>query len=143
MKTLCFLARRFAWRAHEPNLEGVTPSDDVGEIRDVVVCFMQLESCDEGEARASVLFKAFKHIKWLAKKRAFTNCVLHSFAHLGGINANADFARAFFDELDEKLTRGGYPVRQTPFGHFCEWELDVHGESLAKVWKEIRWSGAD
>ncbi|MGK0301870.1 MAG: hypothetical protein ACI89X_002750, partial [Planctomycetota bacterium] len=24
-----------------------------------------------------------------------------------------------------------------PFGYFCEWQIDVHGESLAKVYKQI------
>lgn len=143
MKTLSFLARRFAWRAHERNLEDVEESSERGELSDALVLFVQLESCDEGEARASVLFKVFKHVKWLAKKRGFKTVLLHSFCHLGGVNADADFARCFLEELAARLTRGGYEVAQTPFGHFCEWEIDVHGESLAKVWKEFRWSGLD
>ena len=48
-----------------------------------------------------------------------------------------DFARDFLDELDERLTSTGYEVKQTPYGYFCEWDLSVYGESLAKVWKEI------
>ena len=28
-------------------------------------------------------------------------------------------------------------VATTPFGWFCEWDLAVYGESLAKVWKEV------
>lgn len=108
---------------------------------DVLVLFVQLEDCDEGPARDSVFSKVFKHAKWLAKKRAFCRVLLHSFAHLGGRNASADFAFEFLDDLANRLRAGGFEVAQTPFGYFCEWELDVHGESLAKVWKEFRWSG--
>lgn len=141
MKTPSFLARRFAWRAHERNLETVAESSEGGSLEDVVVLFVQLEACDEGDARASVFTKFFKHVKWLARKRDFKRVLLHSFCHLGGRNADADFARAFLDEVDARLVSGGYEVAQTPFGHFCEWEIDVYGESVAKVWKEFRWSG--
>ena len=37
----------------------------------------------------------------------------------------------------DRLRETGYQVWTTPFGYFCEWDLSVHGESLAKVWKEI------
>ena len=36
-----------------------------------------------------------------------------------------------------RLREAGYDVWTTPFGYFCEWDLSVYGESLAKVWKEI------
>ena len=78
-----------------------------------------------------------KHIKWLANKRDYRNIVLHSFAHLGGQNASAEFAHALLSELSERLTATGYTVKCTPFGYFCEWQIDVHGESLAKVFKQI------
>jgi hypothetical protein len=40
-------------------------------------------------------------------------------------------------ELADRLRKTGYTVKSTPFGYFCEWQLDVHGESLAKVYKQI------
>jgi hypothetical protein len=39
--------------------------------------------------------------------------------------------------LQQRLGETGYQVWTTPFGYFCEWDLSVYGESLAKVWKEI------
>ena len=39
--------------------------------------------------------------------------------------------------LAERLRGTGYEVKITPFGYFCEWDLSVYGESLAKVWKEV------
>ena len=44
---------------------------------------------------------------------------------------------AFLVELSERLTNTSYTVKNTPFGYFCEWQLDVHGESLAKVYKQV------
>ena len=66
-----------------------------------------------------------------------TRVVLHSFTHLGAVSADPAFARAFLDELAERLRGSGYEVRCTPFGHMCSWNLYVHGESLAKVYKQI------
>ena len=63
--------------------------------------------------------------------------VLHSFAHLGGDNAEPDFARALIEELAARLHETGYDVWITPFGYFNEWDLSVYGESMAKVWKQI------
>jgi hypothetical protein len=63
--------------------------------------------------------------------------VLHAFAHLGGQAASASFTEAFMREIAQRLGETGYSVRQTPFGYFCEWDLSVYGDSLAKVWKEI------
>ena len=48
-----------------------------------------------------------------------------------------DLRGQILGQLSERLTDTGYAVKCTPFGYFCEWNLDVHGESLAKVWKEI------
>jgi hypothetical protein len=73
----------------------------------------------------------------LANKRSFKNIVLHSFTHLGGNTAEPAFAEAFIGSVAERLSESGYQVWTTPFGYFCEWDLSVYGESLAKVWKEI------
>ena len=78
-----------------------------------------------------------KHIKWLANKRELNNIVLHSFTHLGGITAPPELAESFITTLQQRLSETGYQVWTTPFGYFCEWDLSVYGESLAKVWKEI------
>lgn len=142
MKLLTFQARRFAWKAFSQTLAEATP-DTVqdcieGEFAETVVVFVHAQSADEDpERRAKVFKQSLKHIKWLAGKRDFRRVVLHSFTHLGGENASAEFAREFLEDLDERLTKTDYEVARTPFGWFCEWELSVYGESLAKVWKEI------
>ena len=138
MKVLTFLARRFWWKAYSRTLDEVEESQDEDALEEAVVAFVHAEGRDEEDAaRSRARRHLVKHIKWLAGKRDLERVVLHSFTHLGGENASPDFAQSFLDDVAERLRSGGYEVRQTPFGHFCEWGLDVYGESLAKVWKEI------
>jgi len=143
MKLLTFLSPRFAWRAHSKTLGDamdVPLGEDAisEEVRDAVVVFIHAQAGDESEEASSrALRHVVKHVKWLAGKRGYRTAVLHSFTHLGGENADPAFARDFIVQVSERLTRGGFEVAMTPFGHFCEWDLSVHGESLAKVWKEI------
>ena len=136
MRLLTYQASRFAWKSFSKTLEDA-PDQTVDEsVDDAVVVFMHVESCDQDDA--SRTFKhTLKHIKWLANKRALRTVVLHSFAHLGGENADPTFSKELMDRLDERLTATGYAVKQTPFGYFCSWELAVFGDSLAKVYKAI------
>lgn len=138
MKLLTYLAHRFWWKSFSKTLEEVEEIDVEEEVKDCVVVFLQAEVRDqEPEARKRVFRHTLKHVKWLAGKRSLEHVVLHSFTHLGGENAEAHFARELMEELAERLRATGYQVWLTPFGYFCEWELKVQGESLAKVWKEI------
>jgi threonyl-tRNA synthetase editing subunit len=138
MKLLCFQAKRFRWKTHAKTLPDVPDRDVEETVDEAVVVFFHAEAADEEpERRASVLRQTLKHIKWLANKRGLKNIVFHSFAHLGGAGAPAAFTEALIDEIAERLRATGYSVRLTPFGYFCEWDLSVYGDSLAKVWKEI------
>ena len=138
MKLLCFQAKRFRWKSFRKTLEEAADQSVEDELRDCVVVFLHAESKDEGaEPRARAFKHTLKHVKWLANKREFRNVVLHSFTHLGGDNAAPAFAQGFLTELQDRLVATDYTVKCTPFGYFCEWDLEVHGESLAKVWKEI------
>lgn len=139
MKLLCFQAKRFRWKTYSKSLPDVPDQNIEEEIEETLVVFMHAEAGDWEEARkSSVARQTLKHIKWLANKRGLTNIVLHSFAHLGGNDSPPALAKASIAELTQHLGEGGYNVRTTPFGYFCEWDLSVYGDSLAKVWKEIR-----
>lgn len=138
MKLLCFQAKRFRWKTHSKTLAEVADLDHEEEARETVVVFVHAEAADADDARhPAVLRQTLKHVKWLANKRALKNIVLHSFTHLGGATAPPQFAASFIDALATRLRDNGYQVQTTPFGYFCEWDLSVYGESLAKVWKEI------
>jgi hypothetical protein len=138
MKLLCFQAKRFRWKTHSKTLAEVADQDIDQEVCETVVVFLHAEAADSDAARsAAVLRQSLKHIKWLANKRRLNNIVLHSFSHLGGITASAALAESFMNTLQQRLSETGYQVWTTPFGYFCEWDLSVYGESLAKVWKEI------
>ncbi len=138
MKMITFQARRFRWQPHARTLPDAAPPT-TGEASDAVVAFVQVEGIDVDSPRASSIFRqTLKHIKWVANKRGWRTVVLHSFTHLGGESAPPPAAQTFLEQLAERLRRTGYTVYVTPFGWVCEWELHVYGESMAKVWKEIR-----
>jgi hypothetical protein len=136
MKLLTFQAKRFWWRSYSKTLDDVEDVAVEQEVFDAVVAFYQVEAADAAN-RASVFRQALKHLKWLANKRELRTVVLHSFTHLGGDNAEPDFARDLAEELAARLRETGYEIWITPFGYFNEWDLSVYGESLAKVWKQI------
>ena len=138
MKLLTFLAKRFHWKAYSRTIEDVPVSDEEDGLEECVVVFVHAEAGDEEEERHRRASRhVLKHVKWLAGKRDLRRVALHSFTHLGGENAEPAFALAFLEALAERLRGTGYEVKLTPFGHFCEWDLAVYGESLAKVWKEV------
>jgi hypothetical protein len=139
MKLLCFQAKRFRWKTHSKTLAEVPDQEIDQEVSETLVVFVHAENLDSTEERfASVVRQSINHIKWLANKRGLKNIVLHSFTHLGGDTALPPFAQSFIDAVAARLRGSGYQVWLTPFGYFCEWDLSVYGESLAKVWKEIR-----
>jgi hypothetical protein len=138
MKLLTFQASSFRWKTFSKTLDEMPDLDVEDGLDHTVVVFLHAEACDQPDERQSRVFrKTLKHIKWIANKRDIQHVVLHSFTHLGGENATPDFALRFLDELQERLQNTGYQVKQTPFGYFCSWQLDVYGDSLAKVWKEF------
>ena len=138
MKLLTFQARRFRWRTFERTLEEVEHLDVDEEVAEAVVAFLHAEEADrDPDARPGVVRKTLKHLKWVANKRELRTVVLHSFTHLGGERTDPLFAQELLEELAQRLRDTGYDVRSTPFGHMCEWELSVYGESMAKVWKEV------
>lgn len=135
MKLLLFQAKQFYWKSFSKTLETV-PDQEVAEtVAEAVVVFLHAEA--EDEARSGLETKVVKNIKWLANKRNLKHIVLHSFTHLSGSTASPEFAQALLQGLEQRLRHTGYQVWQTPFGYFCEWDLSVYGDSLAKVFKEI------
>ena len=136
MRLLMFQAKRFWWKSFSKTLDDVEDVQAEVAVTDAVVVFLHVEAKDAA-ARDEVFRKTLKNVKWLANKREFKRVVLHSFTHLGGENAEPEFAAAFINDLADRLAATGYEVKITPFGYFNEWELSVYGESLGKVWKEL------
>lgn len=135
MKLLLFQAKRFYWASFSKTLDDV-PEQEVSEtVEAALVVFYHAEAEDEDNPRLET--RLVKNIKWLANKRSLKNIVLHSFTHLSESTASPEFAQALVNRLEERLTNTGYRVWQTPFGYFCEWDLAVYGDSLAKVFKSL------
>lgn len=138
MRLLCFQAKRFWWRPFERTLPEAADGGDAVEVREAVVAFLHVERADvDGDGAESAFRQALKHLKWLANKRGLRIVVLHSFTHLGGDSAAPAAAHALLERLAARLGETGYATRITPFGWLNEWDVSVHGESLAKVWKQI------
>lgn len=136
MRLLTFQARRFTWQPASQTLSDADPSPPPGAADDAVVAWLHVEARDAADD-ARALRKTLKHIKWVANKRGLKVIALHVFAHLGGENAEPTFARDFVQRLAARLRDTGYAVAETPFGWFCGWQLDVYGESMAKVFKDF------
>ncbi len=136
MKLLMFQARRFRFKAFRKTLADADDRDVEEDLADVAVIFVHAEPEDEGR-RSKVLTTTLKNTKWLANKRGLKRIVLHSFTHLSSSKAEPDFARTFLEDLAARLRSTGYEVWITPFGYTCEWDLSVHGESIAKVFKTL------
>ncbi|GAB4405652.1 MAG: hypothetical protein Kow00123_17970 [Anaerolineales bacterium] len=136
MKLLMFQAKRFWFRSFSKTLEFVEDQEVEQEVRDAAVIFIHAEAGDEAQG-PSLLTKALKNIKWIANKRGLKNVVLHSFTHLADTTAPPEYAQRALETLAARLRDAGYTVAVTPFGYFCEWDLSVYGESLAKVYKAL------
>lgn len=135
MKLLLFQAKQFYWKSFSKTLDSVPDQDVTETVPETVVVFLHAEA--EDEAKPGLETKVVKQIKWLANKRQLKHIVLHSFTHLSGSTASPEFAQALLNGLEQRLRSTGYQVWQTPFGYFCEWDLSVYGDSLAKVFKEF------
>jgi hypothetical protein len=135
LKLLLFQAKQFSWKSFSKTLESAPDLDVAETVQEVVVVFLHAEL--EDEAKPKLETKLVKNIKWLANKRQLKRVVLHSFTHLSSSTASPEFAQTLLASLDQRLSETGYQVWQTPFGYFCEWDLSVYGDSLAKVFKEV------
>jgi hypothetical protein len=136
VKLLMFQAQRFGWKSFSKTLEDAVDVDVEETVTEALVVFLHAEEEDETKGNR-LLTKTLKNIKWLANKRGLKNIVLHSFTHLSNSTASPDYAHGFLEGAAERLRGTGYHVWLTPFGYFCEWELAVYGESLAKVFKSL------
>lgn len=133
MKVLYFYCERFRLVTFRKGYEAAPDDDRDFAIDHAVVCLVHAEPQDENKQ----VTKLIKGAKWIAGKFDTKNVVLHFFAHLGSETAEADAARALLESAHERLSAAEYDSHLMPFGYFCSLDLGVHGESMAKVFKEF------
>lgn len=136
MKLLMFLSPRFRYRPFVSASGGRSLEGEAKTVTNAAVIFVHAEGSD-ADSGDKLLKKFVKNVKWIANKRDYKDVVLHSFTHLAESKAPPEFAASFLERASEKLTFAGYRVELTPFGYSCEWDLSVHGEPLAKVFKNL------
>lgn len=135
MKLLLIYCTRFAY---QPNVQSLDQADEAeaGHFENVQTAFIQAEAEDE-EREKEVAKKLLKNLKWVCGKNGTKKVILHSFAHLSDSKADPDFAKRFFDHIQERLENVDYEVYQTPFGHFLDLDMQAPGFSLARVFKSL------
>ena len=136
MKLLMFLSPRFRFRPFLSASGGQIPDGGAKTVQNAAVIFVHAEESDP-DCGDKLLKKFVKNVKWITNKRGYKDIVLHSFTHLSDSKAPPEFAASFLENASEKLVSSGYRVELTPFGFSCEWNLSVHGEPLAKVFKNL------
>lgn len=137
MKLLMFHVRDFWYKTYERNLETEEEREEEGGMETAgILAWIHVEPRDV-EATDSVVRKAAKNLKWLARKVDVRAVTLHSFAHLAAERADPAAAAAILGRIGARLRDVGYSVHETPWGYFNEFRMHVEGPSLAKVWKEI------
>ena len=136
MRILMFNAPSFWFKTYKKTLENVPEIDENKSVENALVVFYHAEEKDT-KSRSGVLTKLIKNIKWHSGKCGTKNLVLHSFNHLSTSKADPEFTRELINDANERLSRSGFTITETPFGYLNEWKIHVAGESLAKVFKEF------
>ncbi len=138
MRLLLFYAHHFSYTPYARALDhpAVEEAPSPGRWEECVAVFYHCEEQDRGR-ETHLARKAAKNVKWLARKFGASTVVLHSFNHLSVSKADPDVALQVVADLEERLRRVGLEVHHTPFGYLNRWSMDVAGESLAKVFKEL------
>jgi len=125
---------RFGYNPAIKNLENVEEHKEGKSFENVQVAFIQVEEHDE-ENPKSTEKKLLNFAKWALRKNECNHIILHSFAHLSDSKADAEFTKALFDRVDQRLRNVDYLVDQTPFGYFLDLHVDAPGKSLARIFK--------
>ena len=98
------------------------------------MAFIHVEPKDV-EGGSSAETKLVKNAKWLARKWATKQIVLHSFTHLGEAKAEPEAAKALIDRVQTRLENADYRAVQTPYGYFNDLTLQARGHPLARIFK--------
>lgn len=134
MKILMIYADLFSYTPTVKTLDFVPDVKSGKEYKDMQVAFIQVEKEDEEKPPVK---KFLNFVKWLSRKNDFKSIVLHSFGHLSESKASPEFTKELLDTLDERLTKSGFEVFQTPFGYFLDLDMKAPGYSLARVFKSL------
>ena len=136
MKMLMLHTLDYWLKPFERNLDSADTEAAAISCRAAVVVLIHVEAIDE-DSPDSVVIKAIKNIKWLARKVGSEVIVLHSFAHLATSNADTKISEEIIRRMAGRLAAVGFTVQITPFGYFNEFKIHVAGPSLAKVFVDI------
>jgi hypothetical protein len=136
MRLLMIYASKFGFATAHKTLESIPDLTETKEYHDSLAGFIHAEAEDE-KNRNHVETKLVKNLKWAARKNETNRVILHSFAHLAESKASPEFTSGLFDAVQDRLTKAGYEVFQTPFGYFLDLDLQAPGHPLARLFKSF------
>ncbi len=136
MRAILFYATRFGWVPHERVLDEAADTAEPGTVENTVVVFVHVEPHDEPVLSVKAT-KLKKQIRRLTTKWRTDRITFHSFSHLAREKAHPAAAKAFLDEMEQRLTKAGFEVQRSPFGYFTDFELNTPGAPLTRVYKEL------
>jgi hypothetical protein len=136
MRLLMIYAGKFGYTTALKTLDNIPDLSETKEYRDSLAGFIHSEAEDENN-RNYIETKLVKNLKWAARKNETNRIVLHSFAHLAESKASPEFTAGLFNTVEERLTKAGYEVFQTPFGYFLDLNLQAPGHPLARLFKSF------
>lgn len=135
MRVLFWYCDAFGWRPAMKTLAHM-PDADPCTMENVVVAFVHVEPGDIKE-KSSAETKLVKNAKWLARKWAVTDILLHSFTHLAEAKADPDEAKALLDRVRDRLVKAGYQTALSAYGYFNDLKMEAPGHPLARIYKEF------
>jgi hypothetical protein len=106
MKMLMLHALDYELKPFERNLASADAEAAAISCRNAVVAMIHIEAVDE-DSPDSVVTKAIKNIKWLARKVGSEVVALHSFAHLATSKADTKISEEIIRKMAARLAAGG------------------------------------
>jgi hypothetical protein len=131
VRVLYLFARRFRFRTHHKAVAEAPDDDRDVTVENAALAYVHAEPSDGADQETKLL----KNLKWVAGKFDSRRVVLHYFSHLGDERMDGEGARALMERARARLEGSGYEVHVTPYGHFCDLEMDLPGDSMARVYK--------
>jgi len=136
MKLLMTYSNKFEYTPKIKNLETADDDEKSASYENILVAFIHAEAQDEEDLKETEK-KLVKNLKWGARKNNTKRILLHSFAHLASSKASPEFTKEVFDKAEARLKNADYEVYQTTFGYFLDLNIDLPGNSQARIFREF------
>ena len=116
--------------------EEITPSTEEGSMDDGLIAFCTVEKDDEKNPN-EISRRASASIKEVAELVKAKNIMLYPYAHLSSNLGSADIAIPLLAEIENKLKKGEFNVKRSPFGYYKKFSMSCKGHPLSELSRNI------